>query len=57
MEQRHELQAVSDERRREGFDDLIPAWVFHGYVRVILDGLTAAIAMIDAYAGDHSLGK
>jgi len=49
MEQYYALQAESDERSR-GFDDLIPAWVFHGYIRVILDGLTAAIAMIDAYA-------
>lgn len=49
MRQLHRLQAVTD-RRRDAYANLIPAWVFHGYVRVILDGLTAAIAMIDAYA-------
>jgi FlaA1/EpsC-like NDP-sugar epimerase len=42
------LPAVTD-RRHERYANLIPAWVFHGYIRVILDGLTAAMAMIDAY--------
>jgi FlaA1/EpsC-like NDP-sugar epimerase len=28
----------------------LPAWLFHGYVRVFLDGLTAAMAMFNAYA-------
>jgi FlaA1/EpsC-like NDP-sugar epimerase len=43
------LQAVTD-RRRERYIDLVPTWLLHGYVRVLLDGLTAAIAMINAYA-------
>jgi FlaA1/EpsC-like NDP-sugar epimerase len=48
LEHLHELQAVTD-RKRERYADLIPTWLYHGYVRVILDGLTAAIAMIYAY--------
>lgn len=48
MENLHELQAVPD-RRHERYADLIPPWLLHGYVRVLLDGLTAALAMIDAY--------
>lgn len=48
MEHLHKLQAVTD-RGRERYADLIPAWIFHGYIRIILDGLTAAMAMIDAY--------
>ena len=33
-----------------GQAELIPRWLLRGYVRVLLDALTAAIAMIDAYA-------
>jgi FlaA1/EpsC-like NDP-sugar epimerase len=29
---------------------ILPAWLFHGYVRALLDGLTAAAAMFNAYA-------
>ena len=49
MEHLHELQAVTDQKR-ERRGDLIPSWLLHGYVRILLDALTAAIAMIDAYA-------
>jgi len=49
VEHLHGLQAETD-RGRERYANLIPRWFFHGYVRVLLDGLTAAIAMIDAYA-------
>ena len=44
----HELKGVSDQQR-VWYADLIPSWIFHGYVRVLLDGLTAAIAMLSAY--------
>jgi FlaA1/EpsC-like NDP-sugar epimerase len=30
--------------------DFVPSWLLHGYVRVLLDGFTAAIAMVNAYA-------
>ena len=49
MEHLHKLQAVTA-RRRERYRTLIPTWLLHGYVRVLLDGFTAAIAMITAYA-------
>lgn len=49
MEHLHKLQAVTA-RRRERYTTLIPTWLLHGYVRVLLDGFTAAIAMITAYA-------
>jgi FlaA1/EpsC-like NDP-sugar epimerase len=49
VEHLHELQAVTDQKR-ERRGDLIPSWLLHGYVRILLDALTAAIAMIDAYA-------
>jgi FlaA1/EpsC-like NDP-sugar epimerase len=48
VEYSHKLLVVTD-RRRERYANLIPSWVFHGYIRVILDGLTAAMAMIYAY--------
>ena len=44
----HQLKGVTD-RERAWYANLIPSWIFHGYVRVLLDGLTAAIAMISAY--------
>lgn len=43
------IENVTD-RRRERYAHLVPSWVYHGYVRVLLDAFTAAIAMIDAYA-------
>jgi FlaA1/EpsC-like NDP-sugar epimerase len=49
VEHLHGMKAVTD-RRRERYANLIPSWFFHGYVRILLDALTAAIAMIDAYA-------
>jgi len=48
VERLHELKGVTD-RQRAWYANLIPSWIFHGYVRVILDGVTAAIAMISAY--------
>jgi len=36
--------------RLEKYAKLIPAWIFHRNVQTLLDALTAAIAMIDAYA-------
>lgn len=48
MEHLHKLQAVTA-RRRERYATLIRGWLFHGYVRVLLDGLTAAIAMTTSY--------
>ena len=44
----HGLKGVGN-RERLWHADLIPSWIFHGYVRVLLDGITAAIAMIIAY--------
>ena len=43
----HQLGATDQERVWYG--NLMPSWIFHGYVRVLLDGLTAATAMISAY--------
>ena len=37
-------------RERAWYMNLISSWIFHGYVRVLLDGLTAAIALISAYS-------
>jgi FlaA1/EpsC-like NDP-sugar epimerase len=34
----------------ERYVDPVPRWLLHGYVRVLLDGLTAAFAMFNAYA-------
>ena len=48
MEHLHELKAVTDQTR-ERYHNFIPTWLLRGYVRVLLDGVTAAIAMIDAY--------
>jgi FlaA1/EpsC-like NDP-sugar epimerase len=45
----HKFRSDADQKR-EQFVQLISGWIFHGYVRVILDGLTAAIAMIVAYS-------
>ena len=53
MEYLHKLQSVNDsvnDQERERYADLIPSWLLHGYVRILLDALTAAIAMVDAYA-------
>jgi FlaA1/EpsC-like NDP-sugar epimerase len=44
----HELQVAANQVRRHA--NLSPAWLWRGYVRVLLDAVTAAIAMIDAYA-------
>jgi len=49
VEHLHEFQAVTDRRQKRPVI-IIPSWLLHGYVRVLLDGLTAAIAMINAYA-------
>ncbi len=43
----HQLGATDQERVWYG--NLMPSWIFHGYVRVLLDGLTAATAMTSAY--------
>jgi len=43
----HQLGATDQER--EWYGNLMPSWIFHGYVRVLLDGLTAATAMTSAY--------
>lgn len=51
MKQRKDLQArVFAKLGQASNVDLIPTWLYHGYIRVLLDGLTAALAMIDAYA-------
>jgi FlaA1/EpsC-like NDP-sugar epimerase len=44
----HDLKGVTN-REFAWYANLIPSWIFHGYVRVLLDGVTAAIAMISAY--------
>ena len=49
MEQIRQLPDGTD-RSREPRADPVPEWLLHGYVRVLLDGLTAAIAMFIAYA-------
>jgi FlaA1/EpsC-like NDP-sugar epimerase len=49
MEQLHEAKAAAG-KKSERFGNLLRAWFFRGYVRVLLDALTAAIAMIDAFA-------
>jgi len=49
VEPTHDSQPVIDQTRLR-HADIIPAWLLHGYVRVLLDGLTAAIAMVGAYA-------
>jgi len=49
VEHLHDLQSV-DGQRHARYADLIPTWLLHGYIRVLLDAFTAAIAMIDAYA-------
>jgi len=53
VEYLHKLQSVNDsvnDQERERYADLIPSWLLHGYVRILLDALTAALAMVDAYA-------
>lgn len=49
MEHLHGIRAETG-RRHERYAQLIPLWLLHGYVRVLLDALTAAISMIGAYA-------
>ena len=49
MEHLHDLQSVEGQRHAR-YADLVPTWLLHGYIRVLLDAFTAAIAMIDAYA-------
>ena len=49
MEQLRQLPEEVD-RSRDSYADFIPPWLLHGYVRALLDGLTAAIAMFNAYA-------
>jgi FlaA1/EpsC-like NDP-sugar epimerase len=44
-----ESRSVNDEGPQRDAS-LIPSWLLHGYVRVLLDSITAALAMIDAYA-------
>jgi FlaA1/EpsC-like NDP-sugar epimerase len=49
VEQLGQLPDETD-RSREHYVDPIPEWLLQGYIRVLLDGLTAAIAMFIAYA-------
>jgi len=43
------MKAVTD-RKRERYANIIPRWIFHRNIQILLDALTAAIAMIHAYA-------
>ena len=49
MERLSQMPEGTD-RGREFRADPIPSWLLHGYTRVLLDALTAAIAMLNAYA-------
>jgi FlaA1/EpsC-like NDP-sugar epimerase len=49
VQQPRQLSDLTD-RSRERYTDPIPEWLLQGYIRVLLDGLTAAIAMFIAYA-------
>lgn len=49
VERLKELRHITSQPHRP-YADFVPDWLLHGYIRITLDSLTAAIAMINAYA-------
>ena len=48
MKDLHGLTAVNDNTGKHSAI-VLPSWIFHGYIRVLLDSLTAAASMLIAY--------
>jgi FlaA1/EpsC-like NDP-sugar epimerase len=44
------MKAVTNRKRERYANIIIPSWMFHRNIQILLDALTAAIAMIYAYA-------